>query len=161
VYKEEKIVGKNNVQTFLLYIIIIKNNREEIMNNIKFIVLSILILVVAGCSSLSGRGKESGIEVTASYREKTALLPGAVVVATLEDVSKMDAPSKEIGRTETTGENPPYKITINYSEKDIIEGHRYSVRVKIVKGEKLLFTSTEAYDPFTEEEKIIILTKIR
>lgn len=131
------------------------------MNNIKFVVLSILILVVAGCSSLSDRGKESAIEVTASYRERIALPPGAVVVATLEDVSKMDAPSREIGRTETMGGNPPYKIVIRYSEKDIIEGHRYSVRVRIVKDEKLLFTSTEAYDPFAGEEKIILLTKIR
>lgn len=127
----------------------------------KIILIALSILTLVSCNSSINNEKKSSINVTATYRERIALLPGAKVVAILEDVSKADTSSIEIARQESLAGNLPYKLTINFSEKDIIENHRYNVRVKIMKDEKLLFISTDSYDPFKEDEKVIILKKMK
>ncbi len=83
-------------------------------------------------------------------------MPGSEVAAILEDVSKADVPSEEIFRVSIPARNPSFELTINYFEDDIKEGYSCNVRVKIVNGERLMFTSTEAYDPFNEDKKNII-----
>ena len=130
------------------------------MKNIRFIVLSVLTLTLISCSSLFIKEDNSSIDVVATYRERIALLPGAKIIAILEDVSKADTSSIEIGKTELSAGMPPYKLTVNFSKRDIIKKHRYNVRVKIIKDEKLLFISTEAYNPFKESNKIIVLQKV-
>lgn len=130
------------------------------MNKIKVLISLVIILLVVGCNVTNE--KEKSIEIVASYRERLALAPGSQVVAILEDVSKMDVASDEISRISIPAENSPIKLTINYLESDIQKGHRYNVRVKILNGDKLLFTSTEAYDPFSSSKKNIIeLIKIQ
>ncbi|UUV17070.1 YbaY family lipoprotein [Fusobacteria bacterium ZRK30] len=127
----------------------------------KLILIALSILTLVSCNSNLDKEKKSSINVTATYRERIALLPGAKVIATLEDVSKADAPSVEIAKQELPAGNLPYKLTLDFSEKDIIENHRYNVRVKVMKDEKLIFTSTDSYDPFKEDEKVIILKKTK
>ncbi len=53
---------------------------------------------------------EAKVTVTASFRERIALAPGAVFVATLEDVSRADAKAEVLGevRIDDAG-NPPYR----------------------------------------------------
>jgi putative lipoprotein len=49
----------------------------------------------------------------AFYRERIALLPGAVFEATLEDVSRADAPAEVLGRVSLdAGSGSPYAFSI-------------------------------------------------
>ena len=52
------------------------------------------LLVGFGCSSASAGGTVSG---TATYRERMALPPDAVLEVKLQDVSLADAPAVELG----------------------------------------------------------------
>ncbi len=82
---------------------------------------------------------------TATYRERMALPPGAVLEATLEDVSRADAKAETIAQTRVTSPgNPPIAFTIEYDPAKILTDHRYVVRAKILVNEKLLFTTDTA-----------------
>lgn len=87
------------------------------------------------------------------YRERIALMPGAKVVVTLEDVSRADAPATAI--TDYTyvvdGKAPPYPFKLVYSPSAIDERMTYALRAKILKDGKLLFINTERVDPFAGE----------
>jgi heat shock protein HslJ len=67
-----------------------------------------------------GGNMEGAIRGTATYRERMALPPGAVLEATLEDVSKADAAAEVIGRgqVENPG-NPPIRFEIPYDPSRI------------------------------------------
>ena len=85
------------------------------------------------------------IEGTATYRERMALPPGAVFEATLEDVSRADAPASVIGSTRLTSPgNPPFAFSITYEPAKIVTNRRYVVRARILLNEKLLFISDQA-----------------
>ena len=76
---------------------------------------------------------------TATYRERVALPPNAVFEATLEDVTKADAPAELIGRYRADQINgAPIRFEINYDPSEIDPSHRYVVRGRIVVGGKLL-----------------------
>jgi uncharacterized lipoprotein YbaY len=82
---------------------------------------------------------------TATYRERMALPPGAVLEATLEDVSRADAKAETIAQTRVTSPgNPPIAFTITYDPAKIVADRRYVVRAKILVNEKLLFTTDTA-----------------
>jgi copper homeostasis protein (lipoprotein) len=90
------------------------------------------------------------VKGTATYRERIALPAGAVFEATLEDVSKADAPAEVIGRTrlERPG-NPPIEFEISYDTSRIIASHRYVVRGRIVVDGKPFFVTDESYPVLT------------
>ena len=100
------------------------------------------LLTLAGCRSAQPQAKVSG---TATYRERIALPPDAVFEATLEDVSRADAPATTVGtaRIENPG-NPPYRFEIPYDPKQIDERHSYSVRARVVVAGQLMFTTDRA-----------------
>jgi len=82
------------------------------------------------------------IRGTATYRERVAMPPDAVLEVTLEDVSRMDAPADVLGRVEISNPgNPPYTFEIPYDVDAIDERHSYSVRARITSGGQLLFTT--------------------
>ena len=83
------------------------------------------------------------------YREKMMLPPGSSLTVTLEDVSKMDAPSEIIAyQTLDDVKSPPYSVELRYDPAKIKERMRYAVRARIEHGGRLLFTNTESIDPF-------------
>jgi putative lipoprotein len=85
------------------------------------------------------------IQGTATYRERMALPPAAVLEATIEDVSRADAPASVVARTRVAPPgNPPIAFTIAYDQAQILPNHRYVVRVRILVEDKLLFTSDVA-----------------
>ena len=87
---------------------------------------------------------------TAAYRERMALPPGAVLEATLEDVSRADAKAETIAETRVTSPgNPPIAFTIAYDPAKIVADHRYVVRAKILVNDKLLFTTDTAAQVIT------------
>jgi putative lipoprotein len=105
-----------------------------------------LILAGAAAAVVIGTSAEHAmaqtISGTATYRERMALPPGAVLEAAIEDVSKADAPALVVAstRVESPG-NPPIAFTIAYDKAKIVGNHRYVVRAKILLDGKLLFTS--------------------
>ena len=108
--------------------------------------LALLLFCAAGSV-----GPASGqVKGTATYRERIALPPNAVFEATLQDVSKADAPAEVIGQTriERPG-NPPIRFEITYDPARIIPRHRYSVRARILVDGKLFFTTDQHYPVLT------------
>jgi len=70
-----------------------------------------LVLLVLPASSQDTQT----ITGSATYRERIALPPGTVFEATLEDVSRADAPAEVVGRVrvEKPGQ-PPFRFSIAY-----------------------------------------------
>jgi len=96
-------------------------------------------------------GQASGqVQGTATYRERLALPSEAMFEATLEDVSKTDAPAEVIGqvRIERPG-NPPIQFTITYDPARINPSHRYAVRARVLVGGELLFSTDRSYPVLT------------
>lgn len=93
--------------------------------------------------------KKGAITGEVFYRERKLLPPGSNLIVTLEDVSKMDAPSTVIESiTRPINGSPPYKFAISYNKGEIQPRSSYSLRAKITFNERLLMTSTQALDPF-------------
>jgi len=90
------------------------------------------------------------VKGTALYRERVALPPDAVFEATLEDVSKADAPAELIGlvHVDRPG-NPPIHFEIPYDTSQIEPSHQYMVRGRILVGDKPFFTTVEGYPVLT------------
>jgi putative lipoprotein len=85
------------------------------------------------------------IQGTATYKERMALPAGAVFEATIEDVSRADAPAVVIARTRVASPgNPPIEFAIAYDRARILADHQYVVRAKILLEDKLLFASDTA-----------------
>jgi putative lipoprotein len=94
------------------------------------------------------KGSTTGVlRGTATYRERMALPPSAVLEATLENGSKADAPAEIVGRTrlERPG-NPPIRFQIPYDTSRIDPSGRYTVRATITVDGKPFFT-TDRHHP--------------
>jgi copper homeostasis protein (lipoprotein) len=103
-------------------------------------------LLLAGCAT-----RTATVTGSASYRERMALLPGAVFEATLEDVSKADAPAEVLGRAQIEDPgNPPFDFAIPYDPKQILTDHSYAVRARILSGSEVLFTTDASYPVLTQ-----------
>jgi uncharacterized lipoprotein YbaY len=90
------------------------------------------------------------IQGTATYRERIALPPTAVFEATLEDVSRVDAPADVIARTRVDSPPaPPIRFEISYDPARIQPTHRYVVRARIAVGAQLIFTTDTGYPVLT------------
>jgi uncharacterized lipoprotein YbaY/heat shock protein HslJ len=78
----------------------------------------------------------------ATYFERIALPPGAVFVATLEDVSRADAKAILLGTHEKApAGNPPYEFAISYDPAMIVPSGRYVVRARVLVDGKPRFIS--------------------
>ena len=83
---------------------------------------------------------------SATYRERMALPDGAVLVLTLEDVSRADARSEVIARVEVEHPgNPPIAFDIPYDPSRIHPNRSYTLRARIEVDGKLLFTTDRHY----------------
>ncbi|HEX6828787.1 MAG TPA: YbaY family lipoprotein [Burkholderiales bacterium] len=87
---------------------------------------------------------------TATYRERIALTPDAVLEVTLEDVSRADAPAVVLGRArvEPAGQ-VPIRFEIAYDPAQIDDSHSYTLRARISAGGRLMFTTDRAYPVIT------------
>lgn len=103
-------------------------------------------LVAAAVLGFSGFASAATLSGSASYRERIALPPGAVFEATLEDVSRADAPATVLGRAKLDPAGaPPFRFTIDYDEAAVVAGHRYVLRATVRHEGKLLFTTDRSY----------------
>jgi copper homeostasis protein (lipoprotein) len=114
---------------------------------------SLLVQAAAGAAQVKG---------TATYRERIALTPDAVFEALLEDVSKADAPAVVVGsvRIEKPGQ-VPIRFEIPYDPARIDQSHSYSVRARILVGQRLLFTTDRAYPVLTRGRGNEVQTMLR
>ena len=88
----------------------------------------------------------SSVRGTATYRERIAMPSDAVFEATLEDVSRADAPAEVVSRTRIASPgNPPIAFEITYDPVRILEGRRYAVRARVLVNERPFFTTVQSY----------------
>jgi len=86
----------------------------------------------------------------ASYRERIALPPDAVFEATLEDVSRPGAMAEVLGSVRIEKAGPvPIRFEIPYDPAKIDERHSYAVRARILRGDRLLFTTDTVHPVLT------------
>jgi putative lipoprotein len=86
----------------------------------------------------------------ATYRERMALPDGAIFEATLEDVSRADAPATVVASTRVPAPPaPPINFSISYDPQRIAPTHRYIVRARIVHQDQLMFTTDTAHPVLT------------
>jgi len=114
------------------------------LKRILFAVIVILLLLSTAALAQQAGGKVTG---TVTYRERITLPPTARVIVELQDVSRVDAPATIIA-TQTidpAGKAPPFPFELIYDPSKIEERNSYTVRATIRDGDKLLFTSTQAY----------------
>lgn len=86
---------------------------------------------------------------TATYRERMALPPDAVLEVRIEDVSRADAAAVTVGaaRVAPAGQVPiPYSVAVS---GPVDARHRYVLRAWIVSGQERLFMTTSAYPVLT------------
>ena len=101
-----------------------------------------LVLVLLAALLGTGAFALESVSLTALYRERIAMPPGAVLEARIEDVSRADAPSVTIGsvRVEDAG-NPPYRVEIPFNPAVIDDRFTYAVRASLTLDGRLLFTT--------------------
>ena len=103
------------------------------------------LILLLGLVALSSCGKSSNkatVTGTATYLQRIALPPDAVMTTRIEDVSKADAPAEVIGEQviQTQGKQVPIPFEVSYDASQIQENHSYGLRVRIEDGTgKLLF----------------------
>ncbi|HKP28018.1 MAG TPA: YbaY family lipoprotein [Gemmatimonadales bacterium] len=86
------------------------------------------------------------VQGTATYRERIAMPSDAVFEATLEDVTRADAPAEVISRIRVPSPgNPPIAFEIRYDPARIVPGNRYAVRARVLLQEQLFFTTDQSY----------------
>ena len=95
----------------------------------------------------------SQVTGSATYRERIALPPTAVVIVRLVDVSLADAPSvlvtEQVIRTE--GLQVPFEFALGYDPSHILPSHTYAVQVRIEDRGKLLFISDKMNPVITRD----------
>lgn len=101
--------------------------------------LAVLVLLAA-CAT-SSPPESSFVTGTATYRERMALPPEAVFEASIEDVSRADAPSVIVGSTSVASPRVPIEFSIPYDIHRIQPNGRYVVRARIMLDGRMIFTT--------------------
>jgi uncharacterized lipoprotein YbaY/heat shock protein HslJ len=91
--------------------------------------------------------REARVTGTVSYRQRSALKPGAVVEVKLLDVSRADARSKTIAEQtiRPEGRQVPIAFELTYDPRRIAPRGRYAIQARILEGGKVRFRNTAAY----------------
>jgi putative lipoprotein len=106
---------------------------------------TVLAFVILGAAS-SALADFKTLQGSATYRQRIALQPGAVLEVELRDISRADAPApllsavavKPIGQV-------PIRFELTYDDNMIDERFTYAVSAKIRFGDRVVFRSTSAH----------------
>jgi putative lipoprotein len=87
------------------------------------------------------------ISGTVFYRQRIALPPNAILVLTLADISRADAPATLIveKKINLMGRQVPIPFTLTYNSSQLDPRFRYSLRAQIFVENQLQWTSTRVY----------------
>jgi uncharacterized lipoprotein YbaY/heat shock protein HslJ len=126
----------------------------------KFLI-TLLALCATACSTLpvqtSMPSADVTVDVTASYRERMALPPGAVLEVTAADVARTDAPAKPVVSVRVpTGAGGLMRAQLKLPVAALQPPARVSVRARVLAGDTLMFTSDTAtfINPEPAQQKI-------
>jgi len=125
----------------------------------------ILLLVLVTVISIGCAQKSATLEGTASYRERIALPPSAILEVTLEDVSLMDikAPVLAQQSEKITGQ-VPFAFSLAYDPTLIKQHHRYNLRAKVLVNGKLMFitdTFNTVFEANSDKDIHLMMKKVR
>jgi uncharacterized lipoprotein YbaY len=123
--------------------------------------LVLIAVVAAACASVQGPDRVSG---SVTYRERSALPPGAVVRVTLADVSLVGVPERVIAEQEIRPTTQvPIPFTLVFDPKQIDRERRYGVRATITDAEGRMHWSTTQAEPVLTQggasEGVVILLR--
>ena len=121
-------------------------SRCALMSRLRICTYFAIILSVASCSYIPRDPSFTTLSGTISYRERVSLVPEAVVVVQLLDLSAGGKESNIIGeeRLERPGQ-VPIRFNLKYDANAIANGHRYGVTARIFSGRRLLFATHDPY----------------
>lgn len=126
-----------------------------------------LALPLASCATTDDSSEPFVISGDMTYRERIALPPGAYYRASLQDISRADAPAQEIASDEeqvAEGKQVPLDFEINADPGAFQSGRRYGVRAMIYNvNDELLWTSdtTTPYDPASGSTNVGTIMLVR
>lgn len=105
-----------------------------------------IVLSLGSCSYIPQDPSFATLSGTISYRERVSLVPEAVVVVQLLDLSAGGQEANIIGeeRLERPGQ-VPIRFDLKYDAGAIMTGHRYGLTARIFSGQRLLFTTHDPY----------------
>jgi putative lipoprotein len=127
----------------------------------RYYLLPVILAIASGCARLAPDGLMQ-VTGTATYKERMALPPNAVLEVTLEDVSKADAQAEVVGRArlEQPG-NPPFRFAIPLDPSRIDPGRRYAVRARILIDGRLQFITDRSYPVLGEAQRTEVALMLR
>lgn len=108
-----------------------------------------LFLVVMTGAAQQAVAENGTLSITAGYRERIALPPGAVLEVELLDVSRADAPSVRISSQRFSMNRSPLSVILHYDTEVIDQRMSYSVAARIMSGDRVLFRTTSSYPSIT------------
>lgn len=115
------------------------------------------------CAALPAHAATAFLEGEALYLARVMPPPDAVLVVTLEDVSRVDARAREIASVRMRLRSaPPYAWRIGY-DPAALEGSRHALRARIFVGDKLWMTTDQRYPawgPAAEEKQQLTLRMV-
>ncbi|MFL2547023.1 MAG: YbaY family lipoprotein [Candidatus Rariloculaceae bacterium] len=111
---------------------------------------STLLVCAVALSGCAQTPVSDFVQVTATYRERIAMPPGAVLEASILDVSIADVIAETMGsvRIEDAG-NPPYNFAIPFDPETIDHRLAYAVRASLLVEDQLIFTTDTVYPVLT------------
>ncbi len=104
------------------------------------------------------------INGSAGYRERIALLPGAVLEVSLQDVSRADAAANVLSSQRFAMTAVPHSFSLSYDPELIDERFSYTVSARILVEDKVLFRTTSHNAVLTRgagEQVDLMLTKMQ
>lgn len=105
--------------------------------------LSALLMLVAFALTPGQVMADSGtLSITAGYRQRIALPPGAVLEVELLDVSRADAPSIRLSSQSFRMDHVPLSVTLHYDPAMIDDRMSYAVAARILTEGRVLFRTT-------------------
>lgn len=90
------------------------------------------------------------IEGAASYRERIALRPGAMLEVELLDISRADAPSERLASVRIKAQGQmPIPFTLHYDPATVEQNRTYAVTAKLILEGKVVFRSDTVHPVLT------------
>jgi len=90
------------------------------------------------------------IEGTASYRERIAMRPGAVLEVELLDISRADAPAERLASIRVKAQGQvPIPFTLHYDPAMVEQNRSYAVTAKLILEGKTVFRSDTVHPVLT------------
>lgn len=104
---------------------------------------------LAASTVLAGGAMAGTIEGVATYRERIALPPEAVLQVKLVDISRADAAAVELSGKRYALTGVPANFTLEYDDALIQPGMSYAVEASILLDDRLLFTNDTVHPVLT------------